>query len=159
MRVLKNVNLEEVRKIYDSSTKEFISEQSNNEAVTDKNMENYLYYIDGIKEAVGYITIYTKSDFIEQEEFKVSLDVKEGSVYIWEIGTKKGYEGRGIATSLVKYIMNIYDKVDIYSVVDSKNIGSVKIHEKLGFKPVETFIGHFFGDEDEEYLIYKLSRN
>ena len=127
MRVLKNVNLEEVRKIYDSSTKEFISEQSNNEAVTDKNMENYLYYIDGIKEAVGYITIYTKSDFIEQEEFKVSLDVKEGSVYIWEIGTKKGYEGRGIATSLVKYIMNIYDKVDIYSVVDSKNIGSVKI--------------------------------
>ena len=42
MKVLKNVNLEEVKKIYNSSTKEFISEQSNNEAVTDKNMENYV---------------------------------------------------------------------------------------------------------------------
>ena len=76
MRVLKNVNLEEVRKIYNSSTKEFISEQSNNEAVTDENMVNYLYYLDDVKEAVGYITIYTKSDFIEQEEFDVDLDVK-----------------------------------------------------------------------------------
>lgn len=159
MRVLKNVNLEEVRKIYNSSTKEFISEQSNNEAVTDENMENYLYYLDDVKEAVGYITIYTKSDFIEQEEFDVDLDVKQGSVYIWEIGTKKGYEGKGIATSLVKYIINIYSNVDIYSVVDVENIGSVKIHEKLGFKPVESFVGHFFGEKDEKYLIYKLSRD
>ena len=158
MKVLKNVNLEEVKKIYNSSTKEFISEESNNEAVTDKNMENYLYYLDDGKEAVGYITIYTKSNFIEQEEFDVTLPVKEGSVYIWEIGTKKGYEGRGIATNLVKYIINIYNNVDIYSVVDVENIGSVKIHEKLGFKPVESFIGHFFSDKDEKYIIYKLSR-
>lgn len=158
MKILKNVNLSEIRKIYDSSTKEFISNESNIEAVTDADMENYLYYIDGVDEAVGYITVYTKSDFVEQEEFDVKLEVKDGSVYIWEIGTMKGYEGKGIATSLVKHVMEIYPDVDIYSVVDEDNIGSVKIHEKLGFKIVETFIGHFFGPKDEKYLIYKLSR-
>ncbi len=156
--ILKNKNQEEIRNIYASSKKEFISLQSNDEAIQNKDMDNYLFYIDGIKEAVGYITVYTKSDFITKEEFDVNIDVKEGSVYIWEIGTLKGFEGRGIASSLVKHVLEQYPDVDIYSVVDDINIGSVKIHEKFGFKVVASFIGHFFSDEDEKYLVYKLTR-
>ena len=157
--ILKNKNQEEIRNIYASSKKEFISAQSNDEAVENKDMDNYLCYIDGVKEAVGYITVYTKSDFIEKEEFDVNLKIREGSVYIWEIGTLNGFEGRGIASSLVNHVLEQYTDVDIYSVVDDVNIGSIKIHEKFGFKVVASFIGHFFSDEDEKYLVYKLARN
>ena len=157
--ILKNKNQEEIRNIYASSKKEFISAQSNDEAVENKDMDNYLCYIDGVKEAVGYITVYTKSNLNEKEEFDVNLKIREGSVYIWEIGTLNGFEGRGIASSLVKHVLEQYPDVDIYSVVDDVNIGSIKIHEKFGFKVVASFIGHFFSDEDEKYLVYKLARN
>ncbi len=150
---------EEVKKIYNSSDKFFISEQSNDIAITDENIVNYIYIDDVTKEVIAYLSVYEKSDFIEMEEFNVSLDnIKSDSVYIWEIGTLKGYEGKGIASKLVKGVLDMYKDRDVYSCVESENIASLKIHEKFGFVPVSTFNDNFFGREKEEYIILHLKR-
>lgn len=150
---------EEIKKIYDSSNKQYITSQSNEIARNDKDMAKYVYIDDKTKEVVGYISVYEKSDFIQKEEFDVKLrGVKKNSVYIWEVGTMKGYEGRGIASALVKEVTQIYSKNDIYSCIECENVPSLKIHKKCGFKVVKDFEGHFFGEETEIYLILKLAR-
>lgn len=155
--ITENINLEQAKEIYDSSNKEFITEESNNTAIEDENMKNYLYYEDNDNtKALGYVTIYEKCDFIQKEEFDVQIDnINEDSVYIWEIGTRKGYEGRGIATKLLKYVIAKYKGQDIYTCLDEKNVPSIKIHEKVGFRKVKEFVGNFF-EGDEHYIISKL---
>ena len=150
---------EEIKRIYDSNGKKYITIESNEIARNDKNIAKYVYIEDKTKEVVGYISVYEKSDFIQKEEFDVKLrGVKKNSVYIWEVGTMKGYEGIGIASELVKEVAQIYSKNDIYSCVECENIPSLKIHKKCGFEVVKDFEGHFFGDEMEIYLILKLAR-
>lgn len=152
--ITENINLEQVKEIYNSSSKEFISEESNNIAIEDKNMKNYLYYEDNDNtKALGYVTVYEKSDFIQKEEFDVKIEnINEDSVYIWEIGTRKGYEGKGIATKLLRFIIEKYKGHNIYTCLDEKNIPSIRIHEKVGFKKVKEFTGDFF-EGDEHYII------
>lgn len=155
--ITENINLEQVKEIYNSSSKEFISEDSNDIALKDKSMKNYLYYEeeDNTK-ALGYVTIYESCDFIQKEEFDVKVEgINENSVYIWEIGTRKGYEGRGIATKLLKYVIEKYKGHDIYTCLDEKNVASIRIHEKVGFKKIKEFTGNFF-EGDEHYIIAKL---
>ena len=150
----------EVKSIYNTSDKHFISEQSNNTAVSDNLIKNYVYVDDKSGEALGYIAIYENTDFVQKEEFDVTLsNIKNNSVYIWEIGTKKGHERKGIASMLVEHVLNVYKKSDIYSCVEQENIASVKIHEKFGFKPVAKFEDNFFGRSEEEYIIFELKRN
>jgi RimJ/RimL family protein N-acetyltransferase len=154
--VIKNDNLEQVKEIYNSSDKKYISSSSNDKAIMDKDMVNYLYYEEGKNFSICYVTVYEKSDFITKEEFDVEInDIKENSIYIWEVGTRKGYEGRGIATKLLKYVISCYPNRDIYSCIDIENVASKRVHEKLGFKPVNSFIGDFFSDE-EHYVIVRL---
>ncbi len=144
--ITENINLNQVKEIYNSSNKKFISEESNNTAIEDKSMKNYLYYDDENKDvALGYVTVYESSDFIQKEEFDVIIEnINPNSVYIWEIGTRKGYEGRGIATKLLKHVIKKYKGKDIYTCLDLENIPSIKIHEKVGFKKVKEFNGNFF---------------
>lgn len=150
---------EEIKKIYDSSNKKYITSQSNETARNGNNMSKYVYIDDDTQEVLGYVSVYEKADFIQQEEFDVKVNgIKKDSVYIWEVGTMKGHEGKGIASKLLESVVNIYSKQDIYSCVECENIPSLKIHEKCGFKTVKTFEGHFFGDETEIYLIMKLAR-
>lgn len=155
--IKENINLEQVKDIYNSSGKEFISQESNDLAVQNENMKNYLYYEnEGDICALGYVTVYEACDFIQMEEFDVVIDdIDKDSVYIWEIGTRKGYEGRGIATKLLKYVVEKYKGRDIYTCLDEKNVPSIRIHEKVGFKKVKEFIGNFF-EGDEHYMIFKL---
>lgn len=151
-------NLDQVKQIYNSSSKKFISEESNNSAINDEHMVNYLYYEDLEPNiALGYVTVYESNDFIKKEEFDVTIgDIKPDSVYIWEIGTRKGYEGRGIASKLLNFVKEKYSGRDIYTCLDEVNAASIRIHEKVGFKKEKEFIGNFFEGE-EHYFIAKLS--
>ncbi len=151
-------NLDQVKQIYNSSSKKFISEESNNSAINDEHMVSYLYYEDLRPDiALGYVTIYESNDFIAKEEFDVIIDdIKPDSVYIWEIGTRKGYEGRGIASKLLNFVKEKYSNRDIYTCLDEENVASIRIHEKVGFKKVKEFVGNFFEGE-EDYFIAKLS--
>lgn len=153
--ITKNVNLTQVKQIYETSDKKHISSQSNDTAISDMNISNYLYYENNIAFALAYIAVYEKSDFIIKEEFDVTIDdIKQDSVYIWEVGTRKGYEGRGYASRLIEHVIKEYPKRDIYSCIDVENYASVKIHERAGFRPVKEFVGNFFSDE-EHYIIMK----
>ena len=150
----------EIKRIYNSSSKQYITSQSNDIAIGDPDMRKYVYIDDNTAEVVGYISMYEKSDFIEKEEFDVKINnIRKDSVYIWEVGTMKGHEGKGIASQLIKEITELYPNRDIYSCVECENIPSLRIHEKNGFRQVKSFEGHFFGDETEIYLILKLDRH
>lgn len=153
--ITKNINLEQVKQIYETSDRKHISSQSNDIAISDINISNYLLYEDNITFALAYISVYEKSDFIIKEEFDVKIDdISKDSVYIWEVGTRKGYEGRGYASKLIQHVIEEYSHRDIYSCIDVENYASVKIHERAGFIRVKEFVGNFFSDE-EHYVIMK----
>lgn len=149
----------EVREIYNTTDKTFISEQSNEEARTEDGMVMYVYRDDKTSEAIGYLCVYERPDFIEMEEFPVHLKrIKKNSVYIWEVCTKKGHEGRGIASALLSFVLSEYPNCDVYSCIDDKNAASLKIHERAGFLVLASFKANYFKRGEDNYYVLKLSR-
>ena len=65
--------------------------------------------------------------------------MKDNSLYIWQLVTKKGFENQGIATSIVKYITEKYKDNDLYVSVDINNYASMKCQCKCGFIPIKAF--------------------
>lgn len=151
----------QVKEIYNSSDKHYISEHNNNIAVNDDNIVNYVLVDPTTKQPLAYLSMYRKPDFVTKEEFDVDLDgIRSDAVYIWEIGTMKGHEGHGYASKLLREVLlRFYKKVDVYSCVEIANQASLALHEKNGFQSVETFEEDFFGRGDEEYLILKKVRH
>ena len=150
----------EIREIYSLSDKVYISPQSNSIAVSDKDIVNYVFFDDNTKEALGYISLYIKPDFIAKEEFNINIDnINPNSIYIWEIGTKKGFEGKKIASRLLEHIIEKYKDNDIYSCIEIENKASIHLHRKYGFTVVKVFEDNFFGRDKETYMIFKLTRN
>lgn len=60
--------------------------------------------------------------------------------YIWEVVTKKEFMGRGIAKNLLSYVLDKFENYTIYSCIDVKNIPSLKLHQKNGFKELYRFL-------------------
>lgn len=158
--ILKNQYIEEIKNIFQESDKNYINQESNDIATSDKKITNYVYYEEAIQKVVGYVSVYEGTDFWKKEGFETEIEeLKEDTVYIWEIGTRKGYEKRGIASAMLKYVVEKYHTSDIYSCVESSNIASRRIHEKMGFKVVSTFEDNFFGREKEIYMLLKVTRH
>ena len=89
---------------------------------------------------MAYVIIYLGNDFCEKEEFPNKIgNIPENVLYIWEIVTDKKYAGKGIASKLIEYIINKYNKFSIYSCVDLSNIASLKLHQKYGFEILYEF--------------------
>lgn len=150
----------QIKDIYNSSNKHYISEHNNNIAINDADIVSYVLVDPATRYPLAYLSIYLKPDFVTKEEFSVELlDIKSDSVYIWEIGTMKGFEGRGYASKLLREVLKRYKKVDVYSCVEAANQASIAIHEKQGFESVETFHDDFFGRGEEEYLILRKKKH
>ena len=129
--ILENVYTEELVEIFDSNSENYIYDRN----ASRRNFLNIVYVEDDTP--LGYAVIYSGLDFCEQEELPIKLDnIKENSVYIWHMVTKKGYEGKGIGSSLIKYITEKFYDFDIYSIVDKKNKRSMGIHLNHGFIPM-----------------------
>lgn len=96
----------------------------------------FVYELDG--KAVGFATF---GQFRPWPAFKYSI---EHSIYV-----HKDYRKRGIAKALMdKLIKAAEEKYAIMVAgIDSSNIGSISMHEKLGFKQVGTIekAGYKFG--------------
>lgn len=140
MVILENVKLDELAKIFDENNQNYVSDKN---CIFDEKFLKIVAVENN--EAIGYITIYLGSDFIQQEEYPIKYDVKENSIYIWNGITKKGHEGKGVQTQLLTYLKSKYKLYDIYSVVDIKNIASKKMHNKNGFKPILNFNKEYDG--------------
>ena len=73
----------------------------------------------------------------------ISLSEKQDKKLSWGIMVKKDYQGKGIATKAFNLIKNLA-KEQGYSIIISScsvnNLASIKLHEKCGFKLLETEI-------------------
>lgn len=88
---------------------------------------------------VGFVTF---GPFREWPAYKYTI---EHSIYV-----HKDYRNHGIATKLMKEIIKIANKTEYATLVagiDATNEGSIKMHEKIGFKysGTVTKVGYKFG--------------
>ena len=102
------------------------------------------------EEVLGYGT-YSK--FREREGFKYSI---EHSIYC-----KSGYSGRGIGRMLMMRLMEEARGVGMHTMIgciDSNNKGSIKFHEREGFKRVGEIkeVGYKFGVYLDMTLMQKI---
>ena len=110
-----------------------------------------LYVADCDGAAAGYVSL---SAYREKEAYKSTVEL---SVYV-----HPNYRGRGIASSLMAFILEEARRDDsihtVVSVITSGNAASAKLHEKFGFTFCGTIkeVGMKFGrylDIDNYYLI------
>lgn len=152
MKILENKYLEQIEKILKENHQKYLSVNGQSRA---KELNLQRYCLVEKDEVLGYITIYIGADFLEKENFPLSLnDISKDVVYIWSINTKKGYEGKGVASKLIEYTCDKFKNSNIYSCIDITNHVSMKIHSKYGFIPVEYFL-----HKEHRYLLFANIRN
>jgi GNAT superfamily N-acetyltransferase len=101
-------------------------------------------YVKGNK-PLGYIAVYPKDDFMQQQGFPPYEPVSPFSVFIWHIAVRKGHQRQGIATVLLNEIKKIYHGYEIYSVLDTRNNASILFHSTNGFVKKFDFMRVYFG--------------
>ena len=136
--IVENDYLEDIQRIWKENNSGYISYESNQLAITDKNMHQLVWRED--ETTMAYVILYLGRDFCEKDEFPNKIvNMPEKVLYIWEIVTDKKYSGRGIANKLMKYITSKYSDFTMYSCIDLTNIASLKLHEKNGFEKLYEF--------------------
>lgn len=145
--IVENQYLEKLVDIFDNNHQNFLYDRFAHE----KGWLNLIYVEED--SPVGYAVVYLKNDFCEQEDYPIRVDnIKDNAIYIWLMVTKKGFENKGIGTSLIKYIVDKFSDRDIYSVTDINNYASTKIHCKNDFIPIKYFEKVYDG-KNESYLV------
>lgn len=149
--IIENEYIEELKEIFDENNQGYIT---NRKAIESDMLK--VVYLENNK-PLGYAIIYEKPDFCEKEKIPIKIDnISKNSIYIWQIATKKGYEKKGIASNIVKYITEKFKERDIYVCVDINNYGSMKVHCKNNFIPIKIFEKEWNGKK-EQFLILKKS--
>ncbi|MGI5842315.1 MAG: GNAT family N-acetyltransferase [Christensenellales bacterium] len=150
-KIRMNVNLNALEKIF-KEYNQFIYD-----IATIKDPDYIKFVCMKGNKVVGYAAVYPYSNFMERQGFKKDTQYSDFSVFIWHIVVKKGYERKGIGTTLVKEIERIYQGYDIYSVLDSRNNPSILFHNSLGFVKKEDF-EQVFNNKIEKFDIMQLKR-
>ena len=154
--IVENDYLEDIQRIWKENNSGYISYESNQQAITDKNMKQLVWRENEI--TMAYAILYFGKDFCELEKFPNQIgSIPEKMLYIWEIVTDKKYSGRGIANKLMEYITSKYSDFTMYSCIDLTNIASLKLHEKNGFKPLYKFETEKEGIKKEHYMMCRSS--
>ena len=95
--IVENDYLEDIQRIWKENNSGYISYESNQQAITDKNMKQLVWRENEI--TMAYAILYFGKDFCELEKFPNQIgSIPEKMLYIWEIVTDKKYSGRGIAS-------------------------------------------------------------
>lgn len=66
-----------------------------------------------------------------------SVDVSLGTNYLFGLAVEKGYQGQGLGSYLVKYILNDLHKINgrlCQIVVEVVNTGALRLYQRLGFE-------------------------
>ncbi len=134
MEIKKNYKLAELIKIFNENNQGFVYDKN---SITSEEFIKYVCVEN--KQPIGYLVLYPKSDFAIKDGYDIEVTIPENSIYIWHLITKKGYEGRGVAKTLINFLKNEYRDYNIYSIIDEHNTRSKKLHEALGFLPVDKF--------------------
>ncbi|PCI38731.1 MAG: GNAT family N-acetyltransferase [Elusimicrobia bacterium] len=77
----------------------------------------------------------------------------------WEVGywIRRGARGKGVATNSMKAFLALLTNRPLFARVAQRNIGSVKVLEKLGFERVEEYIHTNEAGEKIPDFLYKLA--
>lgn len=134
MKIKKNYKINELINIFNENNQGFVYDKN---SITNDEFIKYVCVED--KKPIGYLVLYPKSDFAVKDNYDIKVTIPENSIYIWHIITKKGYERKGVAKTLVNFLKNEYKNYNIYSIIDEQNIKSKKLHESLGFLAVDQF--------------------
>lgn len=135
--IVENKYLEDIKRIWKENNSGYITEEINETLIKNNDILKIVYLENEVP--AGYVAVYTKNDFCKLENFPDKIE-KEGNVsYIWEIVTDKNYMGKGIASKLMKYVLEKFKGYKIYSCIAKDNIPSLKLHEKYGFKEAYQF--------------------
>lgn len=137
MEIKKNYKLDELINIFNENNQGFVYDKS---SITSDEFIKYVYASNG--DPIGYLVLYPKSDFAIKDGYDITVTIPKNSIYIWHLITKKGYEGRGVAKTLINFLKNEYKSYNIYSIIDEHNVRSRKLHEKLGFFLLTNFKKH-----------------
>ncbi len=148
-KIEKNYKLNELEKIFDENNQGFVYDKA---SITSDEFIKYVCVENG--EPIGYLVLYPKCDFAVKDDYDISVSIPTNSIYIWHIITKKGYEGRGVAKSLINFLKEEYKRFNIYAILDVNNFKSNKLHERLGFLPVDKFEKAY----KEDLEVYTLVR-
>ena len=129
-----NVYLNALEKMFKNNNQNFVYDKN---AIKDPEYMKFVC-LRGNK-PVGYIALYPQSDFLETHGFPKPNNIGEFSVFIWHIIVRKGYERKGVATTLLNEIRKVYTGYEVYSVLDSRNNPSILFHNTQGFTKVFDF--------------------
>ncbi len=136
--IIENDCYDDIRKLFEDNNKGFITKASNDEGITNPSMMTFLVKEDNIAKA--YAIICLDRNFCELDDYPNRIqNMPEKVAYVWEVLTDQKYEGKGYASKLLEYAIQKLEGYTFYSCVDEKNIPSLKLHEKFGFKPIYSF--------------------
>lgn len=144
--IVENEYLEEIREIWKENNSGYITKQSNDTALSNKNMTKIVYLEDNI--VAGYVIVYEGKDFCELEGFPNQIqDMTDNMAYVWEIAIRKKFVGKGIGKKLLQYVIEKFHNDTLYSCIDRKNIPSLNLHKKYGFTEL-----YYFDEEDNKKI-------
>ncbi|MEM4134266.1 MAG: ribosomal protein S18-alanine N-acetyltransferase [Candidatus Micrarchaeia archaeon] len=81
------------------------------------------------------------------------IEPKKG--YIRSIAVKKEKRKKGVAKSLIKYLIKKFELEEISLHVRAGN-DAINFYKKLGFKEIEIFKGVYPDGEDAVYMVWKI---
>ncbi|MGI6243967.1 MAG: GNAT family N-acetyltransferase [Prevotella sp.] len=110
-------------------------------------------------ELIGICTAYDGKDFrrlrspfveaareqLQQEFSDMAEETTTGEFYIDSLAVKSAYQGQGIATALLRAVINQQgDRLPIGLLVDKGNPLAEKLYSRVGFRPIDetTWAGH-----------------
>ena len=95
------------------------------------NNSNYIILVNEEESINGLLIIYSNIDYYELE--------------IIVVGQK--YRKKGIATNMLNYFLDNYEKKDILLEVDTNNNDAIKLYDKVGFIIINTREGYYRGKD------------
>ncbi len=94
------------------------------------------------KKIVGYLTFINDSSDYSEETLNWFRERFSHFLYVQQIAVDKTYQGKGIGSSLYKYLIkhanSVYSSIFCDLFIQPKNIQSHNFHTKLGFKQIDS---------------------
>lgn len=129
-----NTRFDELEAIFDGNNQGFIADRA---SIRRDDCEKLVCVFDG--KAVGYIVIYHGNGWIEKEKFPLKFKPHADCIYLWATCTKQEWQGKGVATFLLKYTKEKYVDKAIYAAVNQNNQASISILKRANFKQILSF--------------------
>lgn len=149
LKIEENVHLERLHQIFENNSPLNAYDSS---CIDDPTFQKYVSIFADMP--IGYLALYPHNDFMQKEGLHSKFVPEENSVYIWHLVVRKAFEGKGVASSLMKHVVGEYGNVPIYAVIEDLNAAAIKIYERFGFKIFAKF-NRSFGTYKSSFLLMK----